>query len=70
MSDTYRVFSRKPYMRVNGGYAPNPYARKITIRRGVSIDEARTMCEDGPANIARDAGKEYRNKSFYEFERE
>lgn len=70
MPDTYRVFSRKPWRRVDGRYAPNPGARKTTIRRGLTIEEARSLCADGPANIARDAGREYRGLPFYEFERE
>ena len=68
--DTYRVFSRSPWRRERGAYVPNPGARKTTIRRGLTIDEARALCAQGPANQARDAGREYRGKCFYEFERE
>lgn len=66
----YRVFSRKVWQRRNGQWAP--YAgRKTTIRRGVrTIEEARALCADGPANRARAAGREYRALAFYEFERE
>lgn len=64
----YRVFSRKPWRRVSGGYAPNPGARKTTIRIVDTIEDARAWCEDGPANKARDAGKEYRGLPFFEFE--
>lgn len=64
----YRVFSRKVYRRENGRYVPNPGARKMTIQFVSSIEQARALCAEGPANIARDAGREYRNLPFYEFE--
>lgn len=67
---TYRVFSRKPWRRESGRYVPNPGARKLTIQRGLNREEARALCEDGPANQLRDAGREYRGASFYEFEQE
>lgn len=70
MTDTYRVFRRKPWVKVANGYAPNPGARKVTIRKGVTLEEARAMCAGGPANMAREAGCEYRHLSFHEFERE
>lgn len=64
----YRVFSRKVYRRENGRYVPNPGARKMTIQIVPSIEKARELCAAGPANIARDAGREYRGLPFYEFE--
>lgn len=71
MTTTYRVFSRRPYRgSVRGGFNPNPGARRTTIRRGLPIEEARQLCKQGPANQARDAGREYRALTFYEFEQE
>lgn len=68
---TYRVFRRKPWRRArSGGYEPNPCARCYTIRRGLTIEEARQLCAQGPANQARDAGREYRGLTFYEFTQE
>lgn len=67
---TYRVFSRKAWRRAGRSYVPNPGARKITRARGLTIEQAREHCAQGPANLARDAGREYRNLTFYEFEQE
>lgn len=68
---TYRVFKRKPYKRVGGRYVAHPGARCTTLRRGVeNIDEAREICSRGPANRARDEGREYRGLMFYEFTKE
>ncbi len=68
MTTAYRVFKRNPYRRERGHYVPNPGARKLTIRTVETIEEARAICRDGPANRARDAGYEYRGLTFYEFE--
>jgi hypothetical protein len=68
--ETYRVFRRKPWRREGGRYVPNGGARKSTIRVGCTLEQARALCEEGPANIARDAGREYRGLAFFEFERE
>lgn len=65
----YRVFSRKTWRREGGRYVPNPGARKRHIRDVETIEEARDWCADGPANKARDDGREYRGLAFYEFER-
>ena len=71
MTDTYRVFSRNPWRKVGKGqFVPNPGARRITIATGVTLEEARRLCADGPANMLRAAGKEYRHKPFHEFMRE
>ncbi len=73
MTDTYRVFKRNPWRRNPawpGGWEPNAGARKLTVRRGLALEDARKLCKQGPANKLRDAGKEYRGKTFYEFERE
>jgi hypothetical protein len=68
---TYLIFKRRPYKRTAWGYAPNPGARRTTIRRGVNnIEEARAICARGPANIALEQGREYRGLTFYEFTRE
>lgn len=67
---TYRVFRRTPWSRVKGGYVPNSGARKVILRRGVTLGEARAMCASGPANMALAADREYRNLSFHEFEQE
>jgi hypothetical protein len=70
MADTYRVFKRKPWKRTRNGYEPNPGARKLTVQRGCTLEMARELCEQGPANQLRHAGREYRGQTFYEFERE
>lgn len=70
MAETYRVFSRKPWRREGGRFVPNPGARKRTVQTGCTIEKARALCEEGAANKARDAGREYRHLSFLEFERE
>jgi hypothetical protein len=70
---TYRVFKRNPWRRDASwpdGWAPNSGARKLTVRRGLSLDDARALCRQGPANKALKAGEEYRGKTFYEFEQE
>lgn len=68
---TYKVFSRKSWVGdKKTGFKPAPGGRRITIRTGLSLDEARELCASGPANQARAAGKEYRHLSFYEFEEE
>jgi hypothetical protein len=65
---TYRVFSRRVYCgSKRHGFAPNFAARRTTIQTGLTLDEARALCKQGPANEARDAGREYRHLSFYEF---
>ena len=65
---TYTVFKRRPYKRTAWGYAPHPGAHRTVIRRNVeSADAARSICAQGPANIARDAGCEYRGLMFYEY---
>jgi hypothetical protein len=69
MSDTYEVFKRKAWKRERGQWTP--YAtRGRVIRSGLTLDEARQLCKEGPANIARDAGREYRGLAFYEFRQE
>lgn len=71
MNGIYRVFSRRPYRgSIRKGFTPNPGARRTTIRTGLALDEARQLCAQGPANQARDAGREYRHLSFYEFTQE
>jgi len=68
---SYRVFKRKPYKRVGQGYVANPGARCTTIRRNVeTIEEAYEICSRGPANRARDEGREYRGLMFFEFTEE
>ena len=62
------VFKRKVYRREGGRYVPHPSARRTTIRRVNTVDEARALCEQGPANQALAAGREYRHLHFYEFE--
>jgi hypothetical protein len=68
---TYEVFKRKAYKRVDGRYVPHPDARRTVLRRGIpTIDEAREFCSKGPANVALEAGREYRGLHFYEFTKE
>jgi len=69
---SYEVFSRKVYKLVHtswGGtrFAQNPGARKTHIANVETIEEARAICADGPANKALAAGREYRHLSFYEY---
>lgn len=64
---TYTVFSRTPWRRVDGRYVPHGGAKRRKIRTGLTWDEAVKLCEKGPANIARENGREYRGKNFYEF---
>jgi hypothetical protein len=77
MTDTYRVFRRKVYKRVPSPWGRSfavtfrpHHGRRFHVRGGLTIEEARTLCDSGPANMARDAGREYRHLAFYEFERE
>lgn len=70
MTDTYRVFSRNPWKKVNGKYQPNLGACKRTLAKGLSLDDARRACATGPANLLRAAGKEYRHAPFHELEKE
>lgn len=62
----YRVFKRTAWRRERGQWVPFA-TRGTTIRRGLTLAEARQLCAQGPANMARDAGKEYRGLAFYEF---
>lgn len=46
---TYTVFKRawwKANRNWPGGLEPNPCARKTTLRRGLTIDEARQFCQE------------------------
>lgn len=68
MMQTYRVFSRRPWRKTRrGGFesAPSPPGRSLAT--GLSLAEAREFCKQGPANIARDEGREYRHLPFFEF---
>jgi hypothetical protein len=42
---SYRVFVRNWWRRENGRLVPDPGARKTTIARGCTYDEARSICE-------------------------
>lgn len=64
----YEIFSRKAYRREGGEYVPYAGSRRVHICYRETIEEAREVCADGPANKALKAGKEYRHLSFYEFE--
>jgi len=70
----YKVFKRKAYRRERNaftgrvGYVPNPGARRFSLGTAATIEEARAMCANGPANVALAAGREYRGLCFYEFE--
>ena len=68
-AETYVVFKRKVYTRADGKWIPNP-RRGQAVQTGLTLEEARALCATGPANIARDAGTEYRGLTFYEFTRE
>ena len=63
---TYIVFKRKAWQRKAGKWVPF-ITRGQTVQRGCTLEEARALCATGPANIARDAGTEYRGLTFYEF---
>lgn len=68
MTTRYTVFSRRPYRgSIRKGFTPNAHARRTTIRKDLTIEEARALCAQGDANQERDAGREYRHLSFYEF---
>jgi hypothetical protein len=40
------VFVRNWYKRESGRLVPDPHARKTIIQRGVSAEEAHTICQD------------------------
>lgn len=66
---TYRVFKRKPWKRnpaYPSGWEPNGGARKQTIERGLSLDEARRTCARG--NEGQERGTP--GLTWYEFEQE
>lgn len=63
---TYTVFKRKVYRKDGRQWVPF-YTRGQTVRTGCTLAEARELCATGPANMARDAGTEYRGLTFYEF---
>lgn len=62
----YRVFKRRPWKRnpkYPGGWEPHGGARKVTVRNGLSLAEARSMCEEANKNTPRKPGA-----SWVEFE--
>ena len=63
----YKVFSHKAYRKENGEFVPYPNARRTHICYCETVEDARDICADGPANKALSAGREYRHLSFYEF---
>lgn len=65
----YTVFKRKVWKRERGQWVPFA-TRGVVVRRGLTLDEARQLCAQGPANMARDAGREYRGLAFYELTQE
>lgn len=65
----YRVFKRKTWKRDRGQWVPF-FTRGTTIRTGLTYAEALQLCAQGPANMARDAGREYRGLAFCEFTQE
>lgn len=66
----YEVFSRPSWRKVGGRFVPYPGARRTRICHCETVEEARKICAEGPANMALSAGKEYRHLSFYEFTEE
>lgn len=65
----YHVFKRRPWKRNKAwpcGWEPHGAARKTTVRRGASLQEARRICAEGNQNIVR--GKP--GQMYYEFETE
>lgn len=72
MADTYKVSKRSAWKRNPswpGGWEPY-VGRKLTVKHGCSLEEARRLCREGPANKLLREGREYRGHTFYEFERE
>lgn len=66
MPDKYDVFKRRPWRRnANKQWEPHGGARKTYIRRGVTFEEARQICEIGNAKNVR--GKP--GQIWHEFER-
>jgi hypothetical protein len=65
MATAYRVFKRRTWKRVKRQWQPHA-SRGTTIRTGLPLEDARALCAQGPANMARDAGREYRGLPFYE----
>jgi hypothetical protein len=62
----YRVFKRRPWKRNPswpGGWEPFGGARKRTVDKDLTIDEARRLCEQGNKNVERKPGC-----ILYEFE--
>ena len=72
MSDTYRVFKRRPWRKIATGWEPHGGARKSTVARGQSLDQARALCEEGNRENRERAREGYSNvgRMWYEFERE
>lgn len=68
-ADTYRVFKRAAWKRTANGWEPY-VGRKLTVKHGCTLEEARKLCREGPANKLLREGREYRGHTFYEFERE
>jgi hypothetical protein len=65
---TYRVFTRRPWRRNAawpGGWEPFGGARKTTLERGLSLEEAKRRCAEGNKNVKREPGAR-----FHEFESE
>jgi hypothetical protein len=70
MPDTYRVFKRAAWKRnpsYPGGWEPY-VGRALTVKTGLTLEEARRLCREGPANKALREGREYRGLTFYEFD--
>lgn len=72
-TDTYKVFKRNPWRRDPSwpdGWAPHATARRLIVKKGLTLEDARKLCREGPANKLLREGREYRGHTFYEFERE
>ena len=63
----FEVFSRRAWRKQNGEFVPAHDARITHVAIVHTVEEARKLCAEGPANKARHRGHEYRNLSFYEF---
>lgn len=63
---TYRVFTRRPWKRnpkFPQGWEPHGGARKTTVEKAVTLEQAKRLCKAGNAGKPRKPGQ-----TWYEFE--
>ena len=67
--ELYNVFKRRPWKKLGFGtrtWVPDGGARKTSVAKGVSLDEAKRICAEG--NAGKDRSKP--GQIYYEFERQ